>query len=129
LFFLSGRSRREKTTLLDMKKADRSENKITAPEPILSVEASGSLPPQPAALREVGPTSHASRSHSSQAGRKRYFVYNGHEWEAHEVLSVSAEANLVQLTERYQHLVRTSDPSTFEFYEAAYTALLSGRKK
>ncbi len=53
-----------------------------------------------------------------------YFVYNGHEWEAHEVLGVPAGAALPAVTSAYQKLIITSDPSTFEFFESAYQAIL-----
>lgn len=53
-----------------------------------------------------------------------YFMYNGHEWEAHEVLGVPAGASMPQVTESYQKLIITSDPSTFSFYESAYQAIL-----
>ena len=53
-----------------------------------------------------------------------YFVYNAHEWEAHEVLGVPAGAALPVVTSAYQKLIITSDPSTFEFFESAYQAIL-----
>ncbi len=53
-----------------------------------------------------------------------YFVYNGHEWESHEVLGVPQGAPLPVVTEAYQILIKTSDPSTFEFFEAAYHCIL-----
>lgn len=60
-------------------------------------------------------------------GPKTYFVYNGHEWDAHEVLGIKKGADLPQVTAEYQRLIKTSDPSTFEFYEAAYSAILKSR--
>ncbi|OFZ30135.1 MAG: hypothetical protein A2622_09815 [Bdellovibrionales bacterium RIFCSPHIGHO2_01_FULL_40_29] len=54
-----------------------------------------------------------------------YFVYNGHEWECHEVLGVPQGASLPVVTESYQQLIKTSDPSTFQFYESAYQGILS----
>ncbi len=53
-----------------------------------------------------------------------FFIYNAHEWESHEVLGVSPGATLQQVTERYQVLIKTSDASSFEFYEAAFRAIL-----
>ncbi|MBC7464468.1 MAG: hypothetical protein H7256_00620 [Bdellovibrio sp.] len=53
-----------------------------------------------------------------------YFMFNGHEWEAHEVLGVPAGAPLPVVTEMYQSLILNSDPSTFEFYELAHQAIL-----
>ena len=57
-----------------------------------------------------------------------YFVYNGHEWEAHEVLGVPAGSSMHNVTAAYQKLIVTSDPSTFEFYESSYQAILKKRK-
>ena len=53
-----------------------------------------------------------------------YFMYNGHEWEAHEVLGLKAGVTLEEATAHYQNLIKRSDPSTFEFYEAAFSAIL-----
>jgi hypothetical protein len=53
-----------------------------------------------------------------------YFVYNGHEWEAHEVLGLPSGVSLPEATQHYQNLIKTSDPSTFEFYDAAFAAIL-----
>ena len=53
-----------------------------------------------------------------------YFVFNAHEWEAHEVLGVKSGSGIDQITKHYQHLIKTSDTSTFEFYDAAFSAIL-----
>lgn len=53
-----------------------------------------------------------------------YFVYNGHEWESHEVLGVPQGAPLPTVTDAYQKLIKNSDPSTFEFFESAYQSIL-----
>ena len=58
-----------------------------------------------------------------------FFMYNGHDWEAHAVLGVPQGANLTLATEMYQKLLKNEDPSTFEFYEGAYNAILQRRKK
>ncbi len=55
-------------------------------------------------------------------------VYNGHEWDAFEVLGVSLEADIREITSKYQQLIKTSDPSSFEFLEAAYMAILQKRR-
>ena len=53
-----------------------------------------------------------------------YFVYNGHEWECHEVLGVPQGAPLPVVTAAYQELIKSSDASTFEFFESAYQSIL-----
>jgi hypothetical protein len=58
-----------------------------------------------------------------------YFIYNGHDWEAHDVLGVPRGAPLSQVTEVYQALLKTSDPSTFEFFDTAYKTLLRKHRK
>lgn len=65
----------------------------------------------------------------SQFHGKIYFVYNGHEWECHEVLGIACGSTLHVATEMYQHLIKTSDPSTFEFYEAAYRSILKRKSE
>ncbi len=57
-----------------------------------------------------------------------FFIYNAHEWEAHEVLSLPMGASFQQVTERYQVLIKTSDASSFEFYEAAFKAILKRKE-
>ena len=56
-----------------------------------------------------------------------YFVYNGHEWECHEVLGIQPGAQLQEATRVFQQLIKTSDASTFDFYESAYKAILKKR--
>lgn len=52
------------------------------------------------------------------------FIYNGHDWDAYEVLGVPAGASLPLVTERYQELIKTCDSGKREFLEAAYQAIL-----
>jgi type IV secretory pathway VirB10-like protein len=56
-----------------------------------------------------------------------FFVYNGHEWECHEVLGIPPGSSVLVATEMYQSLVKTSDPSTIEINESAYLAILKKR--
>lgn len=71
----------------------------------------------------------ASPKPPSQFCGKIYFVYNGHEWECHEVLGIPSGSTLHVATEMYQYLIKTSDPSTFEFYEAAYRSILKRKSE
>lgn len=59
---------------------------------------------------------------------KIYFAFNGHDWEAYEALGVPVNAPITTVTRMYQHLIKTSDPSTFDFFESAYTAIIKKRK-
>jgi hypothetical protein len=53
------------------------------------------------------------------------FNYNGHTWDAYEVLGVPAGANIVEVTRVYQELVKKSAPESQEFFETAFKAILS----
>ena len=55
-------------------------------------------------------------------------MYNGHEWEAFEVLGLPKACDIPTATSHYQNLIKTSDPSTFEFYELAYSAILKAKQ-
>ena len=57
------------------------------------------------------------------------FMYNGHDWEAHDVLGVPQGSNMHMITMNYQNLIKNSDPSSFSFYEAAYKVLSDKHRK
>lgn len=52
------------------------------------------------------------------------FIYNGHDWDAYEVLGLPAGSSLPQVTARYQEMVRSAEAGKLEFLEAAYQAIL-----
>lgn len=52
------------------------------------------------------------------------FLYNGHDWDAYQVLGLPAGASLPLVTERYQQLIKQADAGQLLFYEAAYQAIL-----
>lgn len=52
------------------------------------------------------------------------FNYNGHSWDAYEVLGVPAGENIVAVTRAYQELVKKSSPESLEFLETAYQTIL-----
>lgn len=54
------------------------------------------------------------------------FNYNGHSWDAYEVLGVPAGASLPMVTAAYQSaLKRCAEPESLEFLETAYRAILN----
>lgn len=53
-----------------------------------------------------------------------FFIYNGHDWDAYEVLGLPAGASLTMVTQRYQEVVRAADRAQLEFLDAAYQAIL-----
>lgn len=68
-----------------------------------------------------------STSAGQQSTGSVFFVYNGHEWEAHQVLGVPRSCTLAEATAHYQHLVKTADLSTLEFYESAHLAIIQSK--
>ena len=52
------------------------------------------------------------------------FNYNGHSWDAYEVLGVPAGASIKIVTDAYQTALRKSDKESLEFLETAYRAIL-----
>lgn len=55
------------------------------------------------------------------------FNYNGHMWDAYEVLGVPAGMGLPEVTRAYQELAKKSDPSSHDFIYTAYKAILDRR--
>lgn len=52
------------------------------------------------------------------------FNYNGHSWDAYEVLGVPAGANISVVTKAYQDAIRGADPVKIDFLEQAYKSIL-----
>ena len=84
--------------------------------------------PVPAEIITAEVTPKITRIPREPGREQTFFVYNGHEWEAFEVLGLPSGVSLEIATRHYQELIRTSDPSTFEFYDAAYTCILKLRR-
>lgn len=53
------------------------------------------------------------------------FNYNGHTWDAFEVLGVPAGSGLVEVTKAYQQMLKTSDPDSHQFLETAFKTILA----
>jgi hypothetical protein len=79
------------------------------------------------------PEAEAPRAEFSSMGTPKnlaiFFIYNGHDWEAHHVLGVAQGANMKVVTEIYQKLLQTSDPKSYDFFEAAYKAILNKKRR
>lgn len=134
-FFFVGR-KTAKPTKLNMKAKSNSEPLVLEPEkqgPTSSSTVMTTLPQvtQLSDKQDPPPLSVTSNSHNLSEERSLgvLFMYNGHDWEAHQVLGLPQGASMHQITVKYQDLIKKSDPSTFEFFEAAYTALSQKHKK
>ncbi len=52
------------------------------------------------------------------------FMYNGHDWDAYEVLGLPAGCGIHLVTKRYQELIQNAEEGKLLFYQAAYDAIL-----
>lgn len=106
------------------------------------------LPPEEAlaisAQRSVAATSSSMPTATSQSFRSPHikseltteakvlnviFNYNGHSWDAYEVLGVPAGASLRVVTEAYQVAIQRSAKESLEFLETAYSAILNAKTR
>ncbi len=89
---------------------------------------SGSASPrQPGAGGQATATSPLSNDEMAVKNAKVLnilFLYNGHDWDAYQVLGLPAGASLSLVTERYQQLIKQADEGQLAFYDAAYQAIL-----
>lgn len=53
------------------------------------------------------------------------FNYNGHTWDAYEVLGLPAGAGLVDVTKAYQTMLKSAEPESHEFLETAFKSILA----
>ena len=101
----------------------------------LNMSAQDSVPPLVEAEKSVAPAQNQTyppQRHPDVQGRATknlnvMFNYNGHSWDAYEVLGVPAGASMKIVTDAYQTALRKSDKESMEFLETAYNAIL--RKK
>lgn len=106
----------------------------------LNMKAKDSVPPRvnplPAqkdleTLSAITPAAAASsvtrtaRSEPSSKSLNVIFNYNGHSWDAYEVLGVPAGANIRIVTEAYQVAIRRCEKESVDFLETAYKAILN----
>lgn len=125
-WFLSGRKDGVRPpTSLDLRKG----NSNTGAGPTPALELARRRLKEPSA-RPLPTTDEIARMMAStSAGPKTktlnvLFLYNGHDWDAYEVLGLPAGAGLATVTERYQQMIKDSDEGRREFLEAAYSAIL-----
>ena len=132
VYFILGRGKQSQPTKLNVKANEdftksiiKTRNSEVPAENKFPQQAN---PPTPSRMTVLEPENVIDLKQHQAKNLSIYFVYNGHEWEAHEVLGVPAGSSMHKVTEAYQKLIVTSDPSTFEFYESSYQAILKKRK-
>lgn len=113
LYFVLGRPKPKPPTKLNMRAKDSGDKKAQVLEP----EAPKTVAVNAPEPREV------SRSLAV------IFMYNGHDWEAHDVLGVPQGASMHDVTIVYQELVQKTDARSLQFYEQAYNAISQRHRK
>lgn len=145
-YFLFGRKKSKSPTRLNLKAPDSQANQISDSE---SKQIQAQLPPSMSSTQNTPKIEPKISILDPEGGYKRttgqynpqpppasqktkslsiFFMYNGHDWEAHNVLGIPQGASLHVATQAYQQLLKTADSSSLEFYEAAYNAIFIKRK-
>lgn len=124
LYFLFGRSKPNSPTRLNLK------NKDSEPFEATNVDRTQVL------LQKKSPNMTILEPEDESVNIKKqpkdlaiFFIYNGHDWEAYTILGVAQGAHMKAVTEAYQKLLKTSDPQSYPFYEAAYKSILSKKRR
>lgn len=94
-----------------------------APAPAVKTNSDVSTP-KPPEKPTTAPPRPVTPSQRVEKTLNVFFIYNGHDWDAYEVLGLPAGASLTMVTQRYQEVVRTADRAQLEFLDAAYQAIL-----
>jgi hypothetical protein len=126
VYFVFGRSQPKAPTRLNLK------NKDTVPEsPVLdkNIKPDTLLTSKMTVLEPELKINIVVETQSSQKELAIFFIYNGHDWEAYNVLGVAQGANLKTVTDAYQKLLAKGDVQSYNFIESAYTAILQKNKK
>ena len=124
LYFVFGRSKPKQPTVLNLKADPIPTELDPADEKSDAARVSGAKDVTPPITNPANPAVNKLIQKSNSV----FFMYNGHEWEAFEVLGLPKGCDIQSATSHYQNLIRTSDPSTFEFFESAYAAVLKSRQ-
>lgn len=115
----------KKPTRLNMKAPDSA-----VPPLVLEVVKTGvsSQFPQESASEQSTSSKSSHPEYRDPLGAKNLnvlFNYNGHCWDAYEVLGVPAGAPIHLVTAAYQQAIKTHETQSLEFLEAAYQSILA----
>jgi hypothetical protein len=78
------------------------------------------------AVQTISPEARAAQAlHPSEKDLNVLFNYNGHTWDAHEVLGLPAGAPSAMVEEAYAKACRSFAPESREFIDSAYRAIRS----
>lgn len=79
---------------------------------------------------EASPSSPpSSQTHGREKALNVFFNYNGHMWDAYEVLGVPAGSSLEAVTSAFEKLRASSSPDARSFLDEAFEAILSEQNR
>lgn len=117
-WYLVSRGGPRRPTQLNMKAEDSAPPLI---DPQTPAPETSLPPPSSPPMQAVHPDLRGRASKSLNV----MFNYNGHSWDAYEVLGVPAGSSIRTVTEAYQVALRRCDKESVEFLETAYQAVLN----
>ncbi len=122
-YWASSRRNQNRPSMLDMSKPTTLKTEV----PELGVKLQEQLKKHP---RKYGQADFSSpqkvtKDFSQEKNLNVLFNYNGHTWDAYEVLGIPAGAPLHLVTQAYQREISKQDPTSHPFLQAAYQAILS----
>jgi hypothetical protein len=86
--------------------------------PLLSSDFSSNMP-----VLMSAEASHSEPGIGAEKNLNVIFMYNGHSWDAHEVLGIPAGARLEVIVAAYQKALNNSKPDSHPFIEMAFRAI------
>jgi hypothetical protein len=127
LYFIFGRSATKKPTRLNLKNPDTVQDKTQAQ--IENQTGAESAKTAPLQVNSKMTILEPEAEKNQQKNLAIFFIFNGHDWEAYNVLGLAQGASLKESTVAYQKLLQTADPQSYPFYEAAYSAILVKKRR
>jgi hypothetical protein len=118
-YFLSFKKIQKKSSMLDMDKP----TEIPKSPQDLGKKIQDQLKSHP--RKYAQPTTTTPHTPQSEKKLNVLFNYNGHTWDAYEVLGVPAGTSLEKVTEALHRELQKQDPSSHHFLQSAYQAILS----
>ncbi len=122
-FFVGRKGGYGQPTVLDLKKGENhlkgDSSGVRTPGPVVQAEGSKNTE----VMRDVTP-SFGKLETPPHPPPQCFFVYNGHDWDAYEVLGVSPYSSFSEVTKVYQQQIKRIDPGKHEFLQTAYMAIL-----
>lgn len=126
LWFMSGRKGGYgDPTSLDMRKGEK--GKSQERRPLVMAEPEYPSFESGVQVRDVTPQKEALNQPPPPPGGplpQAQFIYNGHDWDAYEVLGVSPYSSFSEITRSYQEMIRKADNGKHDFLQAAYMTIL-----